>query len=477
MRARFDQRHPGYLSDTGFRHPERTAVWTLLRHRCKPGPRRGGPRGLSEFKVTPRNLAFKILRKPGAGPGAFERRLEDAFGNDPKMAPRDRAFAVHLVQGVLRWRSRLDWIINCYASFPFSRIEPDVLTVLRIALYQMLFMDRVPDSAAVNEAVKQVSACGRPHLRSFVNGILREISRHKGQCDFPSREENPVSHLSARYSYPEGMVRKWITELGFEKTEGLLQAGNMVSPMVLRVSSRRISRDELAVMLSAEGIRVRYAGFSPDGLIVEELRRPVGEIEAFRRGFFTVQGEAAQAASRLLAPSPGDHVLDLCAGLGGKTTHLAELTGDRGMVVAVDRNTNRLAEMLRTAGRMDLRSIRPVAADVSENLCGWLGKRFDCIMLDAPCSALGTISRHPDVKWWRKEEDIQRLSRLQARLLDCAIELLRPGGRVLYATCTISREENEDVVESCAARHRSIFVEDLRRTAPGWAEPLLDDSG
>jgi len=414
---------------------------------------------------------------PEGAPGVFERRLEDAFRLNPGLDSRDKAFAVHLVQGVLRWRARLDWMIDTYASFPFRRIEPDVLTILRIALYQMVFMDRVPASAAVNEAVKQVSSAGRPHLNRFVNGILREISRQQGRCEFPSRQKDPVRHLSIRYSYPEWIVRKWIAEVGWESVESLLDAGNRISPMVLRVFGRKASRDHLAAMLSNEGMRVRNTEFSPDGLVVEEMGRPVGEMEAFKQGFFTVQGEAAQVASRLLAPSPGDDVLDLCAGLGGKTMHLAELAADTGMVIALDRSEKRLKDLTWTTRRLGLASIHPVVGDASENLCSWLKERFDRIMLDAPCSALGTISRHPDVKWSHREKDIRRLSKLQASLLDCAVGLLRPGGRMLYATCTISREENEGVVEGCAARRRSIFIEDLRKTAPSWAMPLLDEHG
>ncbi len=396
---------------------------------------------------------------------------------NPQMAPRDKAFVVHLVQGVQRWRARLDWIIDCYARCPFRRIEPDVLTVLRIALYQILFMDRVPHSAAVNEAVKQVSTFGRPHLKGFVNATLRKIIRQPDLCRFPSRKNNPSGHLAVRYSYPEWMVRKWISELGLDQAEMLLAAGNLVSPMLLRVCSRRIGRDELAARLRSEGVRVRNALYSPHGLVVEELQGPVAEIEAFRQGLFTVQGEAAQAASLLLAPSPGDEVLDLCSGLGGKTTHLAELIDESGVVIAVDFNQKKLAELMLTAGRMGIQSIRAVAGDAAKDPGGWIRKRFDRIMLDAPCSALGTVSRHPDVKWSRSKDDTRRLSELQGRLLDCAVELLRPGGRLVYSTCTISRQENEDVIRRCAEKHESVFIEDLRKIAPKWAEPMLDDSG
>lgn len=427
--------------------------------------------------MTPRNLALKALRIPDGDPGAFERFLEDAFRRHPEMSRRDRAFAVNLVQGVLRWRLRLDWILGCYTRFPFDRMEPDVLAVLRIALYQMLFMDRVPGPAAVNEAVNQAVGLGRPHLRRFVNGILREIGRRPEGWALPSRGNDLVRHLSVRYSYPEWIVNKWILELGAEGAESLLIAGNLVSPLVLRAAGGKAGREKLLAGLSAEGMQVGRTDFSPDGLVVKNLRGPVAGIKAFRDGLCTVQGEAAQVASHLLAPLPAEEVLDLCAGLGGKATHLADLMSDTGRVIAMDLSHRRLAELVRTAARMGLRSIRALAADAGRDPAGWLRTRFDRIIVDAPCSALGTVSRHPDAKWCRRSEDIPRLSRLQSRLLDSAVELLRPGGRLLYATCTISREENEGVVEACAAGHESVSVEDLRASAPGWALPLVDDSG
>jgi 16S rRNA (cytosine967-C5)-methyltransferase len=427
--------------------------------------------------MNPRNVALEILRVPGGSPGAFERRLEDAFRRHPDMTGRDRAFAVHLVQGVLRWKLRLDWILRCYIRFPFERIEPGVLAVLRIALYQMFFMDRVPGSAAVNEAVKQVGTLRRPHLRGFANGILREIGRRPDAWDFPSREKEFVHHLSVRHSYPEWIVRKWIVELGVGDAERLLEAGNSVSPLILRAAGRPGARDELMGGLSAEGLDVCRTTFSPDGLVVKDPKGPVTGLEAFRKGLCTVQGEAAQIASRLLAPLPGEQVLDLCAGLGGKSTHLADLMGDSGLLLAIDRSSRRLHELALAAKRMGLNCILPVAADAAGEPGRWLRKRFDRVMLDAPCSALGTVSRHPDVKWCRSEEDIVRLSMLQSELLDSAIDLLRPAGRLLYATCTISREENEGVVEACADRHKSVVVEDLRSSAPRWAMHLVDDRG
>jgi len=429
------------------------------------------------LKITPRKLAFEALRIPDGKPGANERSLDEAFRRNPSMTGRDRAFAVHLVQGVSRWKLLLDWILGSYVRFSFERIEPDVLVILRIALYQMLYMDRVPESAAVNEAVSQAAALGRPHLGRFVNGILREIARRPGKWSFPSREKDLVPHLSVRYSYPRWIVSKWVLELGAAEAEALMEAGNVVSPMVLRATGGEAGREKLIEALSDEGVEAARTGFSPDGVVIHNPRRPVTGIRAFRDGLCTVQGEAAQIASRLLAPVPGEHVLDLCAGVGGKATHLADLMGDSGLVVAMDLNYNRLVELTKSARRMGLSSILAVTGDARANTGGWLKKRFDRIFLDAPCSALGTVSRHPDAKWCRSEEDLARLSRLQADLLDSAMEMLRPGGRLLYATCTISAGENEGVIRECLGRNPSISLENIKTSAPGWAVPLVNDDG
>jgi 16S rRNA (cytosine967-C5)-methyltransferase len=278
--------------------------------------------------VKPRDLALAALNRAEHSPGHPERYLEQAFQQDPSLTKRDRSLTVYLVQGVLRWRLRLDWVIHRSVRFPFRNITPPVLNILRIAVYQILFMDRIPDSAAVNEAVKQAKAGEGSHVVSFVNGILRDICRKKNEENFPDRDKYLVRFLSVFYSYPEWLVKKWMRELGMVSAERLLEAGNRLPTLVVRTNRLKISRQDLIRYLTDEGIEARPTPYSPEGTEIKGLGGPIQEMEAFRSGLFQVQGEAAQICSQLISPKPGECILDLCAGLGGKSTHMAELMGN-----------------------------------------------------------------------------------------------------------------------------------------------------
>jgi len=403
--------------------------------------------------------------------------LDSALNGHPEMSERDRAFTVHLVQGVYRWQIRLDWIIERSVRFPFKEIEPDVLNVLRLAVYQIFFMDRVPESAAVNEAVKQAKSTGKRHVVGFVNGILRNLCRNRDRIPYPNPHRDRNLYLSIRYAYPLWLVKKWNKELGGQETEPLLNAGNAIPPLMVRTNTLKCQRDELIRRLGSEGTSAIPATVSPEGIRVDGLKGPVNRLASFRQGLFQVQGEAAQICSHLLDPRPGETVLDVCAGLGGKSTHLAALMKDRGMVVAVDKSAGRLFTLLETASRLKAESVRPVAADAAAPFPLRAERVFDRILIDAPCSGLGVISRHPDIKRARRPEDVKRLSRIQSRILDQAVSFLRPGGRLLYVTCTISREENEGVVAACLSRHPDMTREDLRAHAPAWGADLIDEAG
>lgn len=393
------------------------------------------------------------------------------------MSELDRAFTLHLVQGVTRWKLRLDWVIRQFVRFPFTRIQPNVLTILRMGLYQIMFMDRVPDSAAVDEAVRQAKSVAPEHVVRFVNGILRQVCRADRARLLPPRGEDPVAHLSVLHSYPRWMVEKWVRELGPGGLEPLLEAGNRMPELVVRTNIRRTDRDALMVRLEQEGIQSSPTVFSPVGLKLEGLRGPVGKSVCFEKGLFQVQGEAAQICSCLMAPERGETVLDLCAGVGGKSTHLAELMGDRGAVISLDRHLGRLVSMTDNCRRLGLGIIRPVAADALGGVTAPFRHRFHRVLVDAPCSGLGVLSKHPDGKWNRNEADIKRLARLQRELLIQAADLVERGGRVLYATCTISREENEGMVEGFLKKRHDMGLEDLSGVAPPWARPLIDGRG
>ena len=425
----------------------------------------------------PRDLALQALNRLCREATLSDRILEDLFRSSPHLDGRDRAFISHLFLGVLRWRLRLDWVIEENLDFPIRKVAPPVLNILRLALYQVLFMSRVPESAAVDEAVKQAKRSQPRHVASFVNGILRNICRRKDSALFPDPGKDRVAYLSRFHSYPQWLVVKWIREWGMKTTEDLLAAGNRIPVLVLRTNQLKLSRQGLVEHLKGERIIATPTRFSPQGLRVEDLSGRVDEVPSFREGLFQVQDEAAQVASFLLAPQPGDAVLDVCAGLGGKSTHLAEMMRDRGKVIALDRDAGRLLSLEVNRVRLGARKVFPLLADATQDVSLLFRARFDAIMVDAPCSGLGVLSRHPDAKWNKSEESVRRLADLQVTMISRAVPVLKKGGRLLYVVCTLSKEENEEVVRRSLASHAELTLCDLREQAPGWARDLIDEAG
>jgi 16S rRNA (cytosine967-C5)-methyltransferase len=427
---------------------------------------------------TPRDLALRVLNDLSRKPGFSGSSLDSLFKSRPGLEERDRAFVSQLVQGSVRWRARLDWTIRQSSDSPLRRISIPVLNILRLALYQVFFLERVPESAAVNEAVTQAKKRYPPYVVSFVNAVLRKACRSKNHLSFPDRHKSPVEYLSVFHSYPEWLVRKWIREWGIDFSEALLEAQNRIPALTVRCNLLKINRDDLLRRLKDEsGIVGKPTPYSPGGVHLTDFRGKVDQNREFKDGLFQVQDEAAQLTSILLSPAAGEGVLDLCAGYGGKTTHLAELMGDQGKVIALDRNHARLVSLATNAVRLGIRNAVAVAADASRNLSSLFRARFDRIVVDPPCSGLGVLSRHPDGKWNKKEEDIPRLAQMQKAILNSGCALLRPGGTLLYATCTLSREENEGVIEACLAGNKDMSLVDLRDRAPQWAGDLIDDRG
>ncbi len=428
-------------------------------------------------KESPRDLALKILNSLANKTDSPDNHLDDIFQNHPYLDERDRAFIIQLVQGIFRWRFRLDWIIGQFTDFPLKRLKTPILNILRLALYQIFFLDRVPESAAVNEAVKQVKSNNPRHIVSFVNGLLRNICRNKDIISFPDKAGEPVGYLSVFHSYPQWMVEKWISDFGKEFTEHLLSSQNNLPRLNLRTNTLLLTRDRLIEYLAEEGVTGRPTIYAPEGITLEGFKGRVTELNAFKSGLFQVQDQAAIIISHLIALRPGDTVLDICAGLGGKSTHMAALNGGKGNILAVDINRRRLVAMVHNARRLGIDNIYPIVADASKSLSSVFSVQFDKVILDAPCSGLGTISRHPDIKWNRDEGDIIRLSFLQKTIMNEAASVIKKGGRILFTTCTISKEENEDVVEDFLDRNSDMSLENLKNHAPEWGLDLIDDQG
>ena len=382
-----------------------------------------------------------------------------------------------MAQGVMRWRLKLDWILGQYLEKPFSKLHPKVLNILRLALYQILFLDKIPESAAVNEAVKQVKAARLGQLTGFVNGILRTIIREGSQIHFPDKSRDPIRYLSIYYSFPEWMAEMWVEQLGLEGAESLMAALNEIPKIVLRANTLKISRQKLIDVLAGEGVKAQPTRYSPWGLELMKAEIDLDKTQAFKKGYFTVQGEPAQVCSSLLAPFEGEPVLDLCAGMGGKSTHLAELTGNKALIIALDTNRSRLLSLQEAAGRLGASKVAPLLFDATGPLGRLFKHPFQRVLVDSPCSGLGTIAKNPDIKWAKSREDTLRLASLQKELLSRAIDMTAPGGRLLYVTCTISSQENEKVVEQVLEEQRGVALIPLGRKIPGWGEELVDSRG
>lgn len=428
---------------------------------------------------NPRDIALKLLIRLNKKDEFSENILDRTFKEYQEIDLRDRAFISNIVQGVIRWRLRLDWIIERMSEVQLKKINPIVQNILRIAIYQIIFLDRVPDSAAINEAVIQSKKTQPAYVVAFVNAILRNICRQKKRgIPYPDRYKDAEKFLSIYYSYPLWLVRKWVRELSFESTEALLDAGNRIPWTAVRVNLLKTEKKELLMHLSDNGIQAKPSGAPPECLIIDKFRGRLDNTNFYKDGLLQIQGQASQIISHLLNPSQGELILDLCSGAGIKSTHLAMLMGNTGKIIALDINHVKLIGVLENSGRLGARLIIPIQADASNNLCRLFRTRyFKKILLDVPCSGLGTISRHPDIKWRKKEKDIGRLSLLQRKLLEEATSLLDVNGLLLYVTCTISNEENEELIKNFLKTHTDFSLVDLSKIVPEWCSKYIDSEG
>lgn len=354
-------------------------------------------------------------------------------------------FIRELVYGVLENKDYLDYIIRKKSSVRLKKIHPTVLMILRMGVYQLCFLDRVPESAAVNESVKLTQANKLVKSKGFVNGILRSVAREKDKLmEVQGVKDN--EYLSIRYSHPQWLVDKWIGEYGYDFTKELCRINNTRPELNIRVNSRKIGREELRLRLEDLGFKVRNTVYSSYGLVIENPSRIV-ESEEFKDGLFTIQDESSMLVAEIMDPDKPSLVLDLCSAPGGKATHIGELMDDSGRIIARDIYSHKLDLIKKNYKRLGLTNIESQLHDglkLDKDMIG----QVDYCLLDAPCSALGTIRRSPEVKWTRSPEDIKDILGLQIQLLDIASKYVKLGGVLIYSTCTINTDENIDMIET-----------------------------
>jgi 16S rRNA (cytosine967-C5)-methyltransferase len=365
------------------------------------------------------------------------------------LEPRDAALCTEIVYGTLRWQRHLDWRLSAHLHRPLGRLDPWVRALLRLTAYQVLFLDRVPRWAAVDEAVSLAKLKARtPGPAEFVNAVLRSLTRAPASSELPA---DPVEAAGVRWSYPDWIVARWFSRYGSAEAEALMAAGNERPPITLRANRLRIDRGALAVRLRDEELgETRPTALAPEGLVLE--KGAPARLAPFAEGWCTVQDEASMLIARLLDPRPGETVADACAAPGTKATHLAELMDNRGRIVAFDPQAARLALLDRGATRLGITIIQSQVGGAAALAPRWAG-RCDRVLVDAPCSNLGVLRRNPEVKWRRTEDDLRRLQQKQRTILAAAAAMAKPGGRLVYATCSPEPEENEEVVAPFLEAH------------------------
>jgi len=416
-------------------------------------------------------LAVDILNQVHSSQAFASPLLNSCLDTDTLSGTPDGRLLTHLVYGVLRFQGYIDWILAKLYRGNFDKMDEGIKNVLRLGLYQLKFSDRLPAFAVVDEAVK-IAKKIHPEKGALVNAILRNYLRRGQKIPFPSLKNNPAEHIAAFHSHPLWLVKKWIKIFGPEETLSLCSANNDLPPLTLRVNTLKTSREEFAQKFTAAGFTATPTSYSPDGIILTDSVGPIQNTNFFSEGFLRIQDEAAQLISYLINPDSGESILDACAGAGGKATHLAAILKNKGRIVAVDRNPEKIDELKQEAARMGITIIETQTLDLSAGLPDSLREKFDHVLVDAPCSGLGTLRRNPEIKWRTTEKDLRNFAAAQKVILQNASLAVKKDGHLIYCTCSLLPAENENIIDDFLARNTNFSLCQL----PATINPRLLDS-
>jgi 16S rRNA (cytosine967-C5)-methyltransferase len=400
-----------------------------------------------------RRCAYTVTRRVFER-GAFTDHAFRAEAQRHGLDGRERAFAMRLSYGVVQRRRTLDHVLARLADRAVEELDPEVVAALRLGAYQLLYMDGVADHAAVTEAVDLTKAAGsRGH--GLVNAVLRRAAR-EGRTELARLDDATPAAAALLHSHPDWVAEMWWELLGADEARALMSADNEPAESAARVNTLRAAPGEVVAELARAGVDAARDAELEEAIVLDQPYDLHGS-ELFARGALMPQSRASMMVAHAVDPRPGDRVLDLCAAPGAKTTHLAALMGGEGEVVAVELDPRRARDIERNAQRLGAASVKVVTGDAAEPA---YGTGYDRVLVDPPCSDLGTLRSRPDARWRKSPEQVAELAALQARILDAAVAALQPGGRLVYSTCTISPPENERQIEALAARHRDRVAPD-----------------
>jgi 16S rRNA (cytosine967-C5)-methyltransferase len=383
----------------------------------------------------------------------------------PDLERREKALATELVYGTLRHLLKIDYILGRLLSRPFATLKTPVKSVLRLALYQLLFLPDIPARAVCHSAVEQIKHSQYSGLAPLVNGVLRSYLRNQNGIKFPDPVSKPAENLSLEHSHPLWLVKRWLAGFGPEVAGRILQAGNEPPPLTWRVNRRLTNAVEVMAELAQQEVQSRPGLFLEEAILVENLGESVEKLPLFQSGRIFIQDESAMLVAHLVDPKPGEFIVDLCAAPGGKSTHLAELMNDQGEIISVDNHPHKINLIGDNAERLNLTIIKPVLGD-ARSFSLTEGRLADAVLVDAPCSGTGVLRRRVDARYRRRPEDIRELAAIQQAILDQAAAAVKPGGRLVYSTCTLEPEENQEQIQSFLERHPEFELTDFRAFLP-----------
>lgn len=377
---------------------------------------------------------------------------------------KDKGFANELIYGTIKWRLRLDYVLDQFSKTPVKKMKPFVRQLMRMSVYQILFLDKVPASAAINEAVKIMHKRKMSNLSGFVNGVLRNIDRNKSEITYPN--------LSVYYSIPEWIITRWMKYYGEKETKAICESLSQRARVCIRINTLKTTKDKVKALLSEEGITVLEEGFLPESLYIH-APSGIHHSPSFKGGLWTVQDESAMLVGHVLGPEKGDEILDVCSAPGGKTVHLAELMQNEGHIIGADIHEHKIELIEKNAKRLGASIVEGKLQDgmlINED---WKEK-FDKILLDAPCSGLGIIKRKPDIRYAKDETAIRDINNIQRKLLKNAINYLKKDGILVYSTCTLTQEENQNMVEY--ALSLGLQLDAIPYDMPACLKPYIKDN-
>lgn len=413
--------------------------------------------------MTARELALRVINEVNIN-GAYANIAFAKEINNQRLSEQERRFATELIYGTIKSMPTLDWILQKFVNRRLDKIAPVILNVLRMGVYQIFLLTKVPTSAACNEAVKLARKYGHKGTVGFVNGVLRSVARSIETIKYPNAQDDPVQYLALKYFHPEWLITRWLERFGFEECEKLCVINNQTPALVFRTNTLKTNRNELMERLKQEGVTCEPSKWTPEGIVCTEIPS-LASLDSLREGLFQVQDESSMMVAHVLDPKPGEFVIDACGAPGGKSTHIAALMKNKGVVLSVDIHEHKLALIKENAKRLGINIIQPQLLDAT-NLHEKYFKQADRVLVDAPCSGLGVLRRKPDSRWRKSVEMLDELPKLQTQILISASKCVKKGGVLVYSTCTTEPEENQYVIDSFLRSVNDFELDDVAKFLP-----------